>query len=279
MREDKPRCAIQWLGQAGFLIRHGELSLLIDPYLSNSLAKKYAGAEFPHHRMEPPPVTPEGTGGIDLYLCTHRHSDHMDPETFPVVMNNNPEGQAVIPRALAEHAEKLGVNTRQLRLIDAGEKIEFNNFGITVYAIPSAHESIEKDKTGNHLFLGYVLDFKEFRIYHSGDCIPYPGLTAAVKEFKPNLALLPINGRDDFRRKRNVPGNFTIEEAVEICRAAGIPFLVPHHFGMFEFNTADMAKVRRIIKNGKGSPPEVYIPKIGQIFDCAIFSDHIVYTD
>ena len=35
-----------WLGQAGFAIRHSRGTLLVDPYLSDSLAVKYAGSRF-----------------------------------------------------------------------------------------------------------------------------------------------------------------------------------------------------------------------------------------
>ena len=48
--------ALAWLGQAGFLVRHAGLRLLIDPYLSDHLARKYAGTEFPHTRMMPAPL-------------------------------------------------------------------------------------------------------------------------------------------------------------------------------------------------------------------------------
>ena len=32
---------VAWLGQAGFALRFGGMRMLIDPYLSNSLAEKY----------------------------------------------------------------------------------------------------------------------------------------------------------------------------------------------------------------------------------------------
>jgi len=47
---------LAWLGQAGFALRHTNHRLLIDPYLSDYLAHKYAGTDFPHVRMMPPPV-------------------------------------------------------------------------------------------------------------------------------------------------------------------------------------------------------------------------------
>jgi hypothetical protein len=51
---------------------------------------------------------------------------------------------------------------------------------------------------------------------------------------------LPINGRDEYRRSRNVPGNFTLVEAVELCQQTDIPIMIAHHFGMFEFNTVNV---------------------------------------
>ena len=47
---------LAWLGQAGFALRHAHHRLLIDPYLSDHLARKYAGTEFPHTRMMPAPL-------------------------------------------------------------------------------------------------------------------------------------------------------------------------------------------------------------------------------
>lgn len=50
--------AIHWPGQAGFWVDTGAHRLLVDPYLSDGLARKYAGKRFDHRRMMPAPVTP-----------------------------------------------------------------------------------------------------------------------------------------------------------------------------------------------------------------------------
>ncbi|HLH54273.1 MAG TPA: MBL fold metallo-hydrolase, partial [Verrucomicrobiae bacterium] len=44
----KPR--IWWLGQSGFIVHSGAKSVLLDPYLSDSLTKKYAQTDKPHER-------------------------------------------------------------------------------------------------------------------------------------------------------------------------------------------------------------------------------------
>ena len=45
------------LGQAGFVIQAGGRRLIIDPYLSDTLAEKYKGMATPHKRVARPPST------------------------------------------------------------------------------------------------------------------------------------------------------------------------------------------------------------------------------
>lgn len=264
----KAACSIQWAGQAGFFINTGTASFAIDLYLSDYLARKYAGKELPHRRLAGPPIAPEDVAGIDIYLCSHGHSDHMDPETFPVVMKNNPRCRAVVPAALAVRAAELGVDRGRIIAADAGKTLQFPELGIEIRAVAAAHEELTTDEQGRHLFLGYCISTGGIRIYHSGDCVPYEGLTETVKELAPDTALLPINGRDDYRRERNIAGNFTFEEAVELCRKTGIPRLLPHHFGMFDFNTADVARVKNRIEADRGMPPEIILPELGKTYPC-----------
>ncbi|MCU0736214.1 MAG: hypothetical protein MUF20_11985 [Methylotetracoccus sp.] len=55
----------------------------------------------------------------------------------------------------------------------------------------------------------------------------------------PDLALLPVNGRDAARQAGGIAGNLTPDEAIGLARAACIPAVIGHHFGMFAFNSAD----------------------------------------
>ena len=66
----------------GICHQAGARRLIVDPYLSDTLAEKYKGTATPHKRMARPPVDPAGLGRIDLVLITHHHTDHMDPETL-----------------------------------------------------------------------------------------------------------------------------------------------------------------------------------------------------
>lgn len=234
--------AFCWLGQAGFLIEQAGLRIVIDAYLSDSLALKYAGTRFPHKRMMPPPVAPSELTGIDWLLCTHGHTDHMDPGTIGPLLSANPEARVLAPRAEAARARERGVPDQRLVLIDAGEARDLG--GVTVTAVPAAHEELRRTEDG-YLFLGYVLEGAGVTLWHSGDTIPWPGQVEWLLPFRVDVALLPVNGRDALRAANGVPGNLTLEEAVALTDAIGAPAMVAHHFGLFDFNTIDPSDARR----------------------------------
>jgi L-ascorbate metabolism protein UlaG (beta-lactamase superfamily) len=73
------------------------------------------------------------------------------------------------------------------------------------------------------------------------------------------LALLPVNGRDLHRAGNGVPGNFTLAEALALCEAAGIPTMIAHHWGMFDFNTVTREELDEAWRDYSG-PTSWYIP-------------------
>ena len=241
---DPENIALWWLGQAGFALRYSGRVLMIDPYLSNCLARKYKGKEFPHLRMMAAPILPEEVPQLDVVLCTHGHSDHFDPETIPILAKNHRECVFVAPKAVQEKAAPLVATEQQLILINAGERIKLAE-GISVEAIAAAHEGISVNERGEHYFLGYLLKLGDITLYHSGDCTPYPELEEYLQDCSIDIALLPINGRDEYRRSRDILGNFTLREAVSLCQQTNIPIMIAHHFGMFAFNTVNIIDAER----------------------------------
>lgn len=268
----------RWLGQAGFLIEHrdgaGRLArVLVDPYLSDSLARKYVGTVFPHTRMHPPPVRPHELPELLAVLCTHAHTDHMDPDTLTPLLTDQPTCRLVAPRAVLDEARRRsGLGDSEIDSGRTGDRIDGLADGaqvrvgpVRIVGVAAAHEERERDANGDDRFLGYVIEIGDLRVYHSGDCTPRPGLAETVTGLAVDVALLPVNGRDDRRRQSGVPGNFTFAEALELCDAAGVGALVPHHWGMFDFNTVDPAEFALVRAAGLGVRVEV--PALGRWID------------
>lgn len=233
-KDDPDHLHLWWLGQSGYLIQWQERHLLLDPYLSDSLTKKYANTNKPHVRMTERVIAPEQLDFVDVTTSSHNHTDHLDGETLIPLWKANPTLKVVIPRANINFAaQRLQVNPKRLTPIGVDDApLEFNPFSFE--AIPSSHESIEQDEHSDHRFIGLVIKIGKWTIYHSGDCVPYDGLVERLKKWKIDIALLPINGRDS---ARGVAGNFNADEAVTLAKEIGAGLVIPCHYEMFEFNT------------------------------------------
>lgn len=235
MRQNTDGFHIWWLGQSGFLIQWQKKHLLFDPYLSDSLTKKYAQTDKPHIRMSELAISPEKLNFIDLVTSTHNHTDHLDGETLIPLMQVNPDLKLIIPETnRAFVANRIQSEASFPIGLEAGQSLESDGFRIT--AIPAAHEELETDDLGRNKFLGYVAEFGPWCVYHSGDTLLYEGMLDWLRPFDIDLALLPINGRDPARR---VAGNLNSEQAVWLGRQLDISCIIPCHYDMFTFNTAD----------------------------------------
>jgi L-ascorbate metabolism protein UlaG (beta-lactamase superfamily) len=230
---DATRLHLWWLGQSGFLLAWRGRHALLDPYLSDSLTRKYAGTDKPHERMTARVVDPARLDFVDVVSASHAHTDHMDAETLRAL----PDGEIVAPEAHRDLvAERAGIDRdRPLGLDDGGST---GAGGFSFIAVPAAHEAIERDAGGRMLHLGYVVRCGPCAVYHAGDTVPHERIGPSVREAAGpggiDVALLPINGRAPERR---VVGNLDGAEAAVLAREIGARLAIPMHYEMFAFNT------------------------------------------
>lgn len=231
-RDDSFR--LWWLGQSGFLLQWQGVHVLFDPYLSDSLTKKYSQTDKPHVRMTELVIDPARLSFVDVVTSSHNHTDHLDAETLVPILAGNPRPKLVIAESnRAFVADRLGIDPAIPIGVDDGTTVEVS--GIRFSGVASAHETVERDAQGRSRFLGYVLQFGEWALYHSGDTIRYDGMAEKLQPFGVHVALLPINGRAPERR---VAGNLSGSEAAQLAKDIGAGTVIPCHFEMFEFNTA-----------------------------------------
>ncbi|MBM3834644.1 MAG: MBL fold metallo-hydrolase [Verrucomicrobia bacterium] len=233
-RADFENFHLWWLGQSGFLIQWQGRRLLLDPYLSDSLTRKYANTDKPHVPMTERPVAPECLNFIDVVTSSHNHTDHLDAETLRPLFKANPKLELIIPEANREFVtDRLGIVTDIPIGLDSGKSATVAGFKFT--GVPAAHETVEKDEGGRCKYLGYVIEFGNWTIYHSGDTVGYAGMVDLLQVWRIDLALLPINGRAVERR---VAGNLNGREAAALAKDLKARVVIPCHYEMFEFNTA-----------------------------------------
>jgi L-ascorbate 6-phosphate lactonase len=214
---------LEWHGQSSFLIRTGAATILIDPFLS------------PHpDRLVPAPFAPEAAPSVDAILVTHDHLDHLDERALPRLT----AGAVVVPTELVARVEALGV--KNLVAVDEDSSVEVA--ALVVHGVPACHGDSPEDAYRTGPFRGYVIETDGTRVYHAGDTIRFDGLVERLREIGVDLALLPINGRDDAREAQGVVGNLDEQEAAELAAAIDADATVPMHWDMFAANPGDPQK-------------------------------------
>jgi L-ascorbate metabolism protein UlaG (beta-lactamase superfamily) len=232
-----------WLGHSGFVLKYRRSILYIDPFLSTGRT-----------RLTAPPLQAETIEHAGLVLATHSHCSHLDPATIRAILTASPRAKLVLPTRAAEEAHALGIGYDRMVTTNSDLRVEY--LDDRVYAIPSAHEQLDWTARGGYPYLGYLVRFGNYTIYHAGDCVPYQGLVSRLLPYNVNVALLPINGRG-----RGFPGNFEIAEAAQLAQEIGAEWLAPMHYDMF---ARDNVEIDRFVEHMLGHRPAQRF----KVFEC-----------
>lgn len=257
-QQDKSAVSVWWLGQSGFLVHYNNTNLLIDPYLSDSLTRKYADTKKPHVRMSELVIAPEKLDFIDVVSSSHNHTDHLDGDTLIPLLQANPAMKMIIPQANRRFVTER-IHMPMSYPLGMNDGTQLNLGDVTFHGIPAAHNELERDEQGHCKYMGYVIEIGGKKIYHSGDTLLFEGMAELLSPFQLDLALLPINGNDP---ARGVAGNLSIDEAIHLGLSIGAKLTIPCHYDMFRFNTADPAEfaakaatrelAHKILQGGEG---------------------------
>ncbi|MBQ1259429.1 MAG: MBL fold metallo-hydrolase [Clostridia bacterium] len=199
-----------WLGQAGILLSCGEKTIIIDPYLSDSVVK----AEPKNFRRKP---IDESFLAIepDVLVFTHDHLDHYDPETAPVYFAKEKNMTVLCPTSVWNKA-------RQYK--NGHNYVQFNRY--SEWTEGDLRFSAVKAEHSDPYAIGVIIEELStgIKLYVTGD-------TLYNKEIFDDLpddiyaVFLPING---------VGNNMNATDAARFARRSGARKAVPIHFGMFD---------------------------------------------
>lgn len=228
------KAILKHLGQTGLKINLPNLSILIDPYLSNSVQELDSPDLV---RQIPIPIKPESLNSINWVLITHDHLDHCDPHTLPIIAQASPHAQFIGPEPVRALLQRWGIHKDR---IHAPPNIkQYLGSDLFVTALPSAHPRILLGSDQQPVAVGWLLERNRRKLLVAGDTSVCEEVIAALsKHGKINTALLPVNEDNFFRRRRGIIGNMSIREAFHLAAEVGIDEVVPVHWDLFEFNSA-----------------------------------------
>lgn len=243
--------AMWWLGQMGLIVKSDSTLIVIDYYATPSQI-----------RQVEPPIPAKELVGVDAFLGTHNHIDHIDHPSWRIWAETNPEAKFIFPRAHKRAVANDGIADRNAVGLNAGESVRIGD--MTIRAIAASHEFLDQDQeTGLFPHLQYVVECNGVRIHHAGDTVRYEGMMPALKAFGPlDAELLPINGRDAKRLLRNCIGNMTYQEAADLAGDVRPKMVIPGHWDMFADNSEDPELFKKYIEAKYKDGLVCRIPKV-----------------
>jgi L-ascorbate 6-phosphate lactonase len=247
------------LGQAGFALLSGDDLVLVDPFLSPR-----------PDRLIDAVVDPRGLLGVRAVLASHEHGDHLDLPTWAAIAEASPNARFVVPEPLVPLVTGVGIPGNRVSGARIGTPIQLGDVRAT--PVPARHAvgiedgySLGDQENRTPRFMGYVVELDGVRLYHAGDTLADETIVRAVGELRPDIALLPINGRDPERERRGIVGNLSPDEAARLARGLSVALTIPMHFDAIRGNLGRPdAFVRAMRRRHPGA--SVWVPGIGAGF-------------
>ena len=203
---------VTWLGQAGLLFENENIKILVDPYLSDSVAKVE-----PKNARRVPVDERFLTCKPDVLLLTHDHLDHTDPETLVHYFKEDTPFTILASAAAWKHIRPMLKGQNPVRMTPG---TVWSEKGVTFYAVYAEHS----DETA----IGFLIDDGKTTYYVTGDTLYHFDVIddiLALCEEGPDIVFLPVNG---------VGNNMNMRDAADFADAIGAKIAVPLHFGLFD---------------------------------------------
>lgn len=225
--------AICWLGQAGFLLKDSrENELVIDPYLSNCGERMRGFKRLSPMLLHPKDLNP------DYYITTHLHFDHFDYDAIPEIAKDSKKTLFLGPTSCRERLLENGVEPERCLRLDRGDMYEDDN--VKICGVLADHGSMAPDA------IGVLLEMGGHRIYFSGDTAFRDDLFRQVAAFKPDIAVLSVNGRF---------GNLNSSEGAQAAALCGAKHVIPCHFWTFAEHGGDPGEFCQLLRQRGNCEP------------------------
>lgn len=197
-----------WLGQAGLLLETGNKTIIIDPYLSDSVKRinplnyRRAPVNEDFYKVRP-----------DVIILTHNHLDHTDPETLERYLKTYSGITVLASKNAWDTVRKFGENHNY---------VMFNRH--TVWTEDGIRFTAVKAEHSDDYAIGVIIDDGNQKLYITGDTLYNEEIFGDIPK-ETNILFLPVNG---------VGNNMNFADAARFAQRINAKKTVPIHFGMFD---------------------------------------------
>lgn len=199
---------VTWLGQAGLLFKSSALTVLIDPYFSDSV-----GRIDPAKKRRIPVDPSLWQIQPDVLIFTHDHLDHFDPETVEHFLRSSRPMTVLAPNSVWQKARQYG-GPHNFVLFESGT--QWTQGDIRFTAVPAAHS--------DPAAIGVLLQAENKLHYVTGDTLYNTNVLSSLPA-GIDTVFLPVNG---------VGNNMNTADAARFAADCGAKCAVPIHIGLFD---------------------------------------------
>lgn len=200
-----------WLGQAGLFFDFDGVKVIVDPYLSDSVAavnpanKRRVAVDETFFCIKP-----------DVLILTHDHLDHTDPETLDIILNKWTGICVLASQNAWKHVRAYGRDHNYV-MFDRGTY--WTQGEIYFQAVHAQHS--------DDAAMGVLITYQNETYYVTGDTLYHDKVIEDVKKTGRSIeaVFLPVNG---------VGNNMNMADAARFAQAVCAKKVVPIHFGLFD---------------------------------------------
>jgi L-ascorbate 6-phosphate lactonase len=229
--------ALFYLAQAGFYFKTTTgKTLCIDAYTGDCCERF-----FNFKRMVPAPMAASELRA-DLFVSTHSHNDHLDPDLLDVV-KQDPRARFVGAPDCLPAFRDAGLPDDRVTIIATGESATVD--GIVFRGIYADHGDLAPDA------IGLLMDLDGILVYDTGDTAYCPDeIMASLAGADIDILIAPINPAF---------GNLGHENAAKLAAVIKPRVVIGSHFGMFIEHGGDPGA---FLEYAKQTLPETITPVI-----------------
>lgn len=198
---------ITWLGQAGLMFETNGTTIIVDPYLSDSVA-----AIEPKNKRRVPVDEDLLKVKPDVIVLTHNHLDHTDPETLKHYITEDSNICVLASGNAWTEARKFKGNNNYVMF---NRHTQWTMNGITFTAVKAEHSDTQA--------IGVIIDAEDKRYYITGDTLYNTDIFEDLPD-DIDVVFLPVNG---------LGNNMNMTDAARFCEKVGAK-AVPMHCGLFD---------------------------------------------
>lgn len=243
--------ALSWIGHASVLARMGQVTMAVDPVLSNRIGMRIGRRVVGPARLLPPPVSADNLRNIDLVLLTHAHFDHLDRPTLAAIASDTttvitPPGCAkLVPPGFAE-----------VRTVASGSSIDFN--GITIHAIEPRHWGARTVLDRHRRVNSYLAAGDGHTVLFAGDTAE----TTVFNKIAADVAVLGVGAYEPWEHMHATP-----EQVWRMFQNMDARFLLPVHHSTFELSDEPAGDpMRRLLAAAGENTARILDAAVGEVF-------------